>query len=80
MKSVLVFAALGAAVFAQDDVKKLTPEELKQLMTEKVFFLDVRTPAEIEELGTLKGYVNIPIDELEKRMSEVPKNRRIVTA
>jgi len=69
-----------AAAFGQDDVKKITADELKKLVSEKVFFLDVRTPKEVEELGTLKDYVNIPIEELEKRMDEIPKNRKIVTA
>ena len=35
---------------------------------------------ELEELGTIKGYVNIPLDQLEKRIAEVPKNKLIVTA
>jgi rhodanese-related sulfurtransferase len=69
-----------AAAFGQDDVKKITPDELKQLIAEKVFFLDVRTPKEVQELGTLKGYVNIPVEDLEKRMNEIPKNVKIVTA
>lgn len=77
LASAIAFGAMG---FGQDDVKRLSPDEVKQLMSEKAFFLDVRTPKEIEELGTLKGYVNIPIDELEKRMGEIPKNRRIITA
>ena len=74
----LTFLALAA--FAQDDVKRISNDELKELLKEKVFFLDVRTPREIEELGTLKGYVNIPIDQLEKRMGEIPKDKRIITA
>lgn len=45
-----------------------------------MFFLDVREPKEIEELGSLKGYVNIPLGELEKRIGEVPKDKAIITA
>ncbi|MFN8684598.1 MAG: rhodanese-like domain-containing protein [Acidobacteriota bacterium] len=45
-----------------------------------LFFLDVRDPKEIEELGSLKGYVNIPLADLEKRLSEVPKDKTILTA
>lgn len=44
-----------------------------------IFFLDVREPKEIEELGSVKGYVNIPLGELEKRLNEVPKNKLIIT-
>jgi len=54
---------------------------LKELLEKRdVFFLDVREPKELEELGTIKGYVNIPLDQLEKRVAEVPKNKLIVTA
>lgn len=42
------------------------------------FLLDVRTPAEYEE-GHLPGSVNIPIDELEARFTELPKDRHIIT-
>ena len=67
----------------QGDVKKITDaEELQQFIKEQanVFFLDVREPKEIAELGSLKGYVNIPLGELEKRMKEVPKDKTIITA
>ncbi len=46
---------------------------------ERFFFLDVREPDELERLGTLPGYVNIPLSQLEGRLSEVPKGRLIVT-
>jgi hypothetical protein len=42
--------------------------------------LDVREPEEIEELGTIEGYVNIPIDELESRLDELPRDKTILTA
>jgi rhodanese-related sulfurtransferase len=62
--------------------KKLTPDELKALAggNQKFFFLDVREPKELEELGTLRGYVNIPLGELEKRLSEIPKDVLVVSA
>ena len=67
---------------AQVEAKRLTPDELKAIIDkkEKFFFLDVREPKEIEMLGTIRGYVNIPLSELEARLSEVPKGRFIVTA
>lgn len=39
--------------------------------------IDVRTPAEYE-LGTIPGFVNIPVDELRGRLTELPKDRLIV--
>jgi len=46
----------------------------------EVFFLDVREPQELEELGTFEGYVNIPLGQIEKRLAEIPKNKAIITA
>ena len=45
-----------------------------------IFFLDVREPKEIEELGSYQGYVNIPMSQLESRLGELPKDRPILTA
>ena len=60
---------------------KLTPAQLAQASTgADFFFLDVRSPQEIGELGTLPGYVNIPIEELEGRLAEIPPGMAIVTA
>lgn len=42
------------------------------------FLLDVRAPFEYSE-GHLPGSVNIPIDELEARIFEVPQNKHIIT-
>jgi rhodanese-related sulfurtransferase len=61
---------------------RISADDLKKRIDEKkdLFFIDVRTPQEIEEMGSLKGYVNIPVDQIESRLSEIPKNRYIVTA
>ena len=40
--------------------------------------LDVRNPAEAAQ-GMIKGAVLIPDEELEARLAELPKNKRIVT-
>ena len=62
--------------------KQLTADELKALLDKKggkLFYLDVREPKEIEELGSVKGYKNIPLGQLERRLSEIPKDRLVVT-
>lgn len=72
-----------ATLLAQDtEFPLLTPEDLKKLIDEKTkfFFLDVREPKELEDLGTVDGYVNIPLSQLEKRVAEIPKGVRIVSA
>lgn len=45
-----------------------------------VFLLDVREPHELEELGTLEGYVNVPFSQIEKRLADIPKDKAIITA
>jgi len=79
----VLFSLLAGRVRAlAEPPRKLTPEELRAMIEkkEKFFFLDVREPEELEKLGTLAGYVNIPLSQLESRLSEVPKDRLIVSA
>ena len=45
---------------------------------EDIFLLDVRTPEELVQDGVIEGYTHIPIDELEGRLAEVPKDKPIV--
>ena len=75
---------LGSAQNADNPAKakNLTAEDLKKLVDDKTdfFFLDVREPKELAELGTMQGYVNIPLSQLEARIGEVPKSAKVVTA
>lgn len=41
------------------------------------FLLDVRTKAE-NQLGTIPGSVNIPVDELRKHLNELPTDKKII--
>jgi len=61
--------------------KQLSTEELEKLLEkrENLFFLDVREPDEIKQLGSIEGYVNIPLGQLESRLKEIPKNKLIIT-
>lgn len=85
MSKRLLWSILAMTVMAAAQDQKpvrISIDDLKQRVDQKkdLFFLDVREPKEIEELGTLKGYVNIPVGQLEARLKEVPKDRFIVTA
>jgi predicted sulfurtransferase len=65
----------------QPKAQKMASDDVLALLEKgDVFFLDVREPKELEELGTFEGYVNIPVGQLEKRLSEIPKNKAIITA
>ncbi|MGW8193602.1 MAG: rhodanese-like domain-containing protein [Desulforhopalus sp.] len=41
------------------------------------YVIDARTKEEIAENGIFKNTVNIPLDEIPKRMSQLPKDKRI---
>ena len=45
-----------------------------------VVLLDVREPWELEKFGTRKGYIHIPLVELENRLDELPNDKTILTA
>lgn len=44
----------------------------------KTVILDVRTDAELAEKGAMNGSVHIPLDALEDRLSELPKDKEII--
>ncbi len=66
---------------AKPQAPKMASDDVVALLEKgEVFFLDVREPKELEELGTLEGYVNIPLGQIESRLSEIPKDQAIITA
>lgn len=81
LASVLAFGIACGQATKSAPAKELTSEELAKLLEEpgKIFFLDVREPAEISRLGSVKGYVNIPVSQIESRIAEIPKDKVIVT-
>ena len=69
---------VGAYLTAKDDLEPIAAKELlgrarKGLVT----VLDVR-PCEEYQAGHLPGAVNIPLSELEGRLSKLPKSREVV--
>jgi rhodanese-related sulfurtransferase len=62
--------------------RKLTPDELGAMLAEcgdKVL-IDVRDPVQIRQKGTIQGHINIPFKDLEQRIGELPKDKKIITA
>lgn len=45
--------------------------------TTDTFVIDARTKDEIAEYGIFKNTVNIPLDEIAKRLNEIPKDKKI---
>lgn len=66
---------------AEPKAQKMASDDVMALLEKgEVFFLDVREPKELEELGTFEGYVNIPLGQIEKRLAEIPTDKPIITA
>jgi hypothetical protein len=94
MRIALLVAALLTPAFAmaqnsspaqppsgQPNAQKMASDDVLALLEKgEIFFLDVREPRELAELGTFEGYVNIPLGQIEKRLAEIPKDKAIVTA
>jgi NADPH-dependent 2,4-dienoyl-CoA reductase/sulfur reductase-like enzyme/peroxiredoxin family protein/rhodanese-related sulfurtransferase/TusA-related sulfurtransferase len=59
------------------DVSVITWDRLLREGPENFFLLDVRDPVGVQT-GGIAGAVNIPLDQLRARLSELPKDREIV--
>jgi rhodanese-related sulfurtransferase len=84
-KLILITLLAAAAAFPQggtpSKAKKLTRAELDGLLAhpEQVLLLDVRRPDEISSIGGFPVYLSIQAGELQKHLSEIPKDKVIVT-
>lgn len=75
----LLLLMLLTPVWAQPTM--IPADQIQSVREEKQpFLLDVRSPEEIHTLGTLEDAYNIPIDQLEGRLDELPRDRLILTA
>mgnify|MGYP000433419291 CR=1 FL=1 len=78
------FLLLGAclpAVAEPDQPKLLSADELKALLAKegkRLFILDVREAQELEAEGALAGAHNIPMQQIETRLREIPTNRPLL--
>lgn len=57
---------------------EIMPSQLRDILDEKTIIVDVRTPSEWE-IAKIEGAVLIPLQDLRSRLSELPKERQIVT-
>jgi rhodanese-related sulfurtransferase len=72
-------AAQGKA--APSKAKVLNRAEFDELLShpDRILLLDLRRPDEVSTNGGFPVYLSIQIGELEKHLSEIPKDRVIVT-
>lgn len=64
------------------EVERISVDELILMLAKKrpVTIIDVRSRSSYESSDRkIKGAIRIPLDELEKRIKEIPRNRQIVT-
>lgn len=63
-------------------VQTISADQLKQQVDsgESFVLLDVRPMDEIQRNGTLPGFLNIPGDEVQNRLAEIPKDKLIIAA
>jgi len=68
-----------AAGLLRGDHPQVTAAEILEMPAgERPYLLDVRTPSEFAA-GHVPGAVNLPLDELRARLSEVPRDREIAS-
>jgi rhodanese-related sulfurtransferase len=79
----LALVAVATPLLAQtpDSARRVDPANIDALIADgKTVVLDVREPNELEETGTVKGAIHIPLGQLEARLGELPKDKVILTA
>jgi glyoxylase-like metal-dependent hydrolase (beta-lactamase superfamily II)/rhodanese-related sulfurtransferase len=61
-------------------VERITAPALNDKLAagETLTVLDVRAPQELEEKGAIEGSLNIPLNRLRERVSEVPRDQTVV--
>lgn len=76
-KDVVNQAAFVAMNLENGEAKGIQFDEMSTLTGDEII-LDVREADEIEETATFPGAINISVDELRKRMDELPKDKEII--
>lgn len=76
-KDVINQAAFVANNIINGDATPIHFDEIDHLNDNQIL-LDVRNPAELDNVGFIKGAINIPVDQLRHRMNELPKDKEII--
>ncbi len=77
--STVLLLLLTATMAFAGTARDITSVEAKTMLdkSRNIYLLDVRTPDERRQ-GYIPGSVLIPIDMVERRISEIPKNRPVI--
>jgi phage shock protein E len=77
---VLVLTFSSTVIYSQDKIpvtKSRTTQKTKQTTKNETFYVDVRTPAEFAQ-GSVKGAINIPLDQIENQLAKFKGKKNIV--
>lgn len=77
---ILIAAYLAYNFLANRGIRQISTNDLKQLLSEKSnskMYVDVRTKGEFGG-RSIKGFKNIPLDQLGNRLSQLPKDKTLV--
>lgn len=77
-KDPIAIAGYTAANIISGKMPVIYWRDIDNLDRSKVQIIDTRTPAEFE-LGTISGAINIPVDDIRRRINEIDKNKPVVT-
>jgi rhodanese-related sulfurtransferase len=77
--STVLLLVLTVAIASAGTAKDITSTEAKAIIdrSKNAYLLDVRTPDERRQ-GYIAGSVLIPIDQVERRITEIPRNRPVI--
>ncbi|MBF0528933.1 MAG: FAD-dependent oxidoreductase [Deltaproteobacteria bacterium] len=71
-------AGFVAANKLRDDLSSLDWSELNDLNPDRVVFLDVREPIELQRIGVIEGALNIPLGQLRTRLAELNRDKEYI--
>lgn len=77
---VLVMTFSRTVIYSQNKIpvtKSRTAQKTKQITKNETFYVDVRTPAEFAQ-GSVKGAINIPLDQIENQLAKFKDKKNIV--
>lgn len=87
MKYVLIIVLIAQFIFTGcaseqrkgTNISNQVEEEknTNQIDFKNAFFVDVRTPGEFES-GSFAGAINIPLNQLKARISEIPRSSQVI--
>lgn len=77
---VLVMTFSSTVIYSQNIIpvtKSRTTQKTKQTTKNETFYVDVRTTAEFAQ-GSVKGAINIPLDQIENQLAKFKGKKNIV--